>query len=130
LDLSALSSAKTEQGLVVSATVATSDSDTNQANNRGAFVLRIKPAMAALSVESGLDGTPLIAGEPAKFATTVKNWGMALASDSALTDAKDRKSTRLNSSHEWISYAVVCLKKKRQLKHKQDRSHTKNTHDH
>src|SRR5438105_10279910 len=24
---------------------------------------------------------------------------------------KDRKSTRLNSSHEWISYAVVCLEK-------------------
>src|SRR5207247_2352992 len=26
---------------------------------------------------------------------------------------EDRKSTRLNSSHEWISYAVFCLKKKR-----------------
>src|SRR6266849_2009397 len=26
--------------------------------------------------------------------------------------SKDRKSTRLNSSHEWISYAVFCLKKK------------------
>src|SRR5438105_3860895 len=26
--------------------------------------------------------------------------------------AQDRKSTRLNSSHEWISYAVFCLKKK------------------
>src|SRR5438105_7623475 len=26
--------------------------------------------------------------------------------------AEDRKSTRLNSSHEWISYAVFCLKKK------------------
>src|SRR5207247_9316788 len=26
----------------------------------------------------------------------------------------DRKSTRLNSSHEWISYAVFCLKKKKQ----------------
>src|SRR5438105_5092923 len=26
--------------------------------------------------------------------------------------ATDRKSTRLNSSHEWISYAVFCLKKK------------------
>src|SRR5207247_3011431 len=25
--------------------------------------------------------------------------------------ARDRKSTRLNSSHEWISYAVFCLKK-------------------
>src|SRR5207247_7510075 len=24
----------------------------------------------------------------------------------------DRKSTRLNSSHEWSSYAVFCLKKK------------------
>src|SRR6266542_3999088 len=24
---------------------------------------------------------------------------------------QDRKSTRLNSSHEWISYAVFCLKK-------------------
>src|SRR5438105_10761647 len=27
---------------------------------------------------------------------------------------QDRKSTRLNSSHEWISYAVFCLKKKTQ----------------
>src|SRR5438105_8937171 len=27
----------------------------------------------------------------------------------------DRKSTRLNSSHEWISYAVFCLKKKNVL---------------
>src|SRR6266536_4028593 len=26
--------------------------------------------------------------------------------------AQDRKSTRLNSSHEWISYAVFCLIKK------------------
>src|SRR5438105_11827714 len=29
----------------------------------------------------------------------------------------DRKSTRLNSSHEWISYAVFCLKKKKKNKH-------------
>src|SRR5207247_6360247 len=27
-------------------------------------------------------------------------------------DERDRKSTRLNSSHEWTSYAVLCLKKK------------------
>src|SRR5438105_12657661 len=31
----------------------------------------------------------------------------------SLGRARDRKSTRLNSSHEWISYAVFCLKKKR-----------------
>src|SRR5438105_6993512 len=31
----------------------------------------------------------------------------------ALLIKLDRKSTRLNSSHEWISYAVFCLKKKK-----------------
>src|SRR2546428_9659756 len=29
-------------------------------------------------------------------------------------EALDRKSTRLNSSHDQISYAVFCLKKKKQ----------------
>src|SRR3712207_7877583 len=33
-----------------------------------------------------------------------------------LTVAKDRKSTRLNSSHANISYAVFCLKKKTRLR--------------
>src|SRR5207247_2752061 len=39
-------------------------------------------------------------------------------------DSLDRKSTRLNSSHEWISYAVFCLKKKRsqQERRKRDRA--------
>src|SRR5690242_21542481 len=32
--------------------------------------------------------------------------------------ARDRKSTRLNSSHMSISYAVFCLKKKKQNKQK------------
>src|SRR6266536_1639759 len=35
-------------------------------------------------------------------------------SASSRTVGKDRKSTRLNSSHEWISYAVFCLKKKKE----------------
>src|SRR5438445_6308634 len=30
-------------------------------------------------------------------------------------DSRDRKSTRLNSSHANISYAVFCLKKKKQI---------------
>src|SRR5438105_5873218 len=33
--------------------------------------------------------------------------------DQAEHRGPDRKSTRLNSSHEWISYAVFCLKKKK-----------------
>src|SRR5690348_17531663 len=32
-------------------------------------------------------------------------------------DRGDRKSTRLNSSHPSISYAVFCLKKKKKKKH-------------
>src|SRR5687768_17900738 len=38
---------------------------------------------------------------------------------------EDRKSTRLNSSHGYISYAVFCLKKKKKKK-KQNNKH-KNT---
>src|SRR5258708_27319677 len=30
---------------------------------------------------------------------------------------RDRKSTRLNSSHQIISYAVFCLKKKKKVQH-------------
>src|SRR3989449_6077636 len=34
------------------------------------------------------------------------------------TEARDRKSTRLNSSHGYISYAVFCLKKKKKKEHR------------
>src|SRR2546430_4928639 len=34
--------------------------------------------------------------------------------DPVLARQQDRKSTRLNSSHSQISYAVFCLKKKRE----------------
>src|SRR2546429_7084326 len=34
--------------------------------------------------------------------------------DDWITAELDRKSTRLNSSHGYISYAVFCLKKKKQ----------------
>src|SRR2546430_12502608 len=32
-------------------------------------------------------------------------------------EQRDRKSTRLNSSHSQISYAVFCLKKKKSTRH-------------
>src|SRR3712207_8415598 len=47
-------------------------------------------------------GTTTIDEEPQDVVT----WGFGS------TDAADRKSTRLNSSHANISYAVFCLKKK------------------
>src|SRR5688572_31675531 len=37
----------------------------------------------------------------------------------ATVSLQDRKSTRLNSSHSQISYAVFCLKKKKNKKAKQ-----------
>src|SRR5437588_9719978 len=37
-----------------------------------------------------------------------------------MRSARDRKSTRLNSSHTVISYAVFCLKKKKKKKKKKE----------
>src|SRR5437867_7982882 len=39
--------------------------------------------------------------------------------DTGIGISEDRKSTRLNSSHRTISYAVFCLKKKIHLPHQQ-----------
>src|SRR2546427_1980852 len=49
--------------------------------------------------------------------------GLLAASQSWL----DRKSTRLNSSHSQISYAVFCLKKKKNIRHLLSRARTKKT---
>src|SRR3712207_7846362 len=56
------------------------------------------------------------AGEGEKNIHTVQEiWKelMAFGCDRKSLIIKDRKSTRLNSSHANISYAVFCLKKKR-----------------
>src|SRR2546422_8182352 len=53
------------------------------------------------------------------------------ASTRASRESGDRKSTRLNSSHGYISYAVFCLKKKKK-KALRNESHTttkKGLHD-
>src|SRR3712207_7714952 len=46
--------------------------------------------------------------------------GVGATTTSATSSSRDRKSTRLNSSHANISYAVFCLKKKK----KKHRHHT------
>src|SRR5260221_10000971 len=42
--------------------------------------------------------------------------------------ARDRKSTRLNSSHTVISYAVFCLKKKNPRRHRPPRDREPELH--
>src|SRR2546430_9039125 len=45
------------------------------------------------------------------------------AIEGAVPHGRDRKSTRLNSSHSQISYAVFCLKKKRHINTSTARQH-------
>src|SRR2546421_4181764 len=54
------------------------------------------------NVRPTTSGNPTIPGPPTLINVTSR---MAV---------RDRKSTRLNSSHDQISYAVFCLKKKNQ----------------
>src|SRR5207247_10451364 len=78
------------------------------------FVVGQAPTtIAAITVAEGSTPTITAANDiririPATFNMT---WNTALTT--ATLTGRDRKSTRLNSSHEWISYAVFCLKKKR-----------------
>src|SRR3712207_8828701 len=50
--------------------------------------------------------------DSARYAEETKS---ALLDAAAAMEALDRKSTRLNSSHANISYAVFCLKKKQKI---------------
>src|SRR2546430_5018884 len=55
------------------------------------------------------DRAPAVRGAMAQFKAMVDS-----ADDAVIGKTlEDRKSTRLNSSHSQISYAVFCLKKKR-----------------
>src|SRR2546430_11059018 len=47
-----------------------------------------------------------------RFGKRKRNFRMIGKMEWAIAIQKDRKSTRLNSSHSQISYAVFCLKKK------------------
>src|SRR5205809_6130895 len=64
--------------------------------------LPISPQLLAARVE-------LVSGEHQRHCGLPSTIGAVLAS-------ADRKSTRLNSSHGYISYAVFCLKKKKKNK--------------
>src|SRR2546429_7269482 len=64
-------------------------------------------AEAAPRAGTGLAPVMRVRSPPAPRAAS----GSAPGQD--LQDLEDRKSTRLNSSHGYISYAVFCLKKKK-----------------
>src|SRR2546427_916576 len=77
---------------------------------------------AQLPQASGLDLADALAGEAQAPADRLERLGRFAIE----AKAADRKSTRLNSSHSQISYAVFCLKKKkiyRNTAHRQTRQH-------
>src|SRR5438034_3311742 len=63
----------------------------------------------ALMQQGDLDGALAAYGQ----AIAVNPWEPAAYANRGVAYLRDRKSTRLNSSHTVISYAVFCLKKKR-----------------
>src|SRR5437868_13633811 len=67
---------------------------------------------------SGSGRTVVFAHEPQKMIAALSKVARGQARVEQRT-VKDRKSTRLNSSHVSISYAVFCLKKKKKKKQKQ-----------
>src|SRR3712207_8833642 len=53
----------------------------------------------------------------------LNNEGFAITPRAECKNSLDRKSTRLNSSHANISYAVFCLKKKKHTKEHNEMTH-------
>src|SRR2546429_8906766 len=70
-----------------------------------------------ISILQGIRETGLAKGQALSFAFERGAGEVRLDGKSAALPAalEDRKSTRLNSSHGYISYAVFCLKKKKNI---------------
>src|SRR3712207_7411597 len=67
-------------------------------------------------------GTPVVASGRGGSGEYLRHGENCLIADveggsSEVAAAVDRESTRLNSSHAHISYAVFCFKKKKQYRH-------------
>src|SRR2546422_7152160 len=59
------------------------------------------------------DALPILRSASRLILTLAVALALGACSDPQRSPTEDRKSTRLNSSHGYISYAVFCLKKKK-----------------
>src|SRR2546422_4387002 len=76
------------------------------------YTLSLHDALPIYTTSGARIGSPL-------FSRTTPLARPFFASTAARRTRRDRKSTRLNSSHGYISYAVFCLKKKKKKKNKE-----------
>src|SRR5437764_4680964 len=81
------------------------------------------PMMVRVKIPQGV----LTVGQLLALGDVAENWstGKGHVTTRQNVQFQDRKSTRLNSSHRCISYAVFCLKKKKKTRHnkKTEQSH-------
>src|SRR3712207_1124002 len=81
------------------------------------YLDRARAAALAGTLGTLTEAEPVIAGLARTFAKIYRDKDLevelAIPPDLRFRGEKDRKSTRLNSSHANISYAVFCLKKKK-----------------
>src|SRR5205085_10536699 len=87
------------------------------------FVFYPSPPASPLFPYTTLFRSPRLGGSPAhqrliiaNLATSLFEHGRITTTEAKARVLRDRKSTRLNSSHSQSSYAVFCLKKKRARK--------------
>src|SRR5207247_11148760 len=66
------------------------------------------PICMSVPLRHGGDGIRLVVNRSWRVTFSGNWWNFH-------SNNQDRKSTRLNSSHEWIWYAVFCLKKKKNM---------------
>src|SRR5687768_17670212 len=80
----------------------------SQVRGQGGLVLAARSyqreSVPFKTLDALLDGLPQLLGDDDQLLEAIAPAAATL----------DRKSTRLNSSHGYISYAVFCLKKKKQ----------------
>src|SRR5699024_11225119 len=70
------------------------------------------PTRRSSDLMGDISGSATQIGEIIKLIDDIAFQTNILALNASVEAARDRKSTRLNSSHVSISYAVFCLKKK------------------
>src|SRR2546427_1487247 len=73
--------------------------------------------------QGGKAGLEALKGSPPDIVLTDIKMPVRTMSGGLPFNASDRKSTRLNSSHSQISYAVFCLKKKKRTPTEQTAAH-------
>src|SRR3712207_8020744 len=64
-------------------------------------------------IRTTIEALAAVLGGTQSLHTNAFDEALGLPTDFSARIARDRKSTRLNSSHANISYAVFCLKKKK-----------------